>query len=502
MTDSGGANATDGEQAARLSADRPADRVAVVGGGLAGMAAAVALQAAGCRVSLLESRRYLGGRASSFREPRSGDWVDLCQHVSMGCCTNLSDFCRRTGISQCFRRERVLHFFDPDGRRFDLQACSWLPPPLHLGPSLWRLKYLSAADRIGIGRALLRLARLRPGAAEPEPTIGAWLRANRQSPIAIERFWQVVLVSALGESLERASLSAARKVFVDGFMAAREAYVVEVPDVSLGEIYDGYLRRHFADQRIELLTETTVRAVEIGDEILDGRFTLTTTGGSTQGFDAAILAVPWRHIGALVGPKLAARLPWLAGVRGLASSPISSVHLWFDRTITQVEHAVLVGRTSQWVFHRRQGDGAAAESESGRHRRGEYYQVVISASAEMAAIGPEALIQQVLGDLHAVFPAARAAQLVHARVVTDPHAVFSVSPEAERLRPAQKTAVPGLAVAGDWTATGWPATMEGAVRSGYLAAEAILADLGRTANFLRPDLPRSLLARWLIRRDE
>jgi squalene-associated FAD-dependent desaturase len=475
------------------SADAPSSAgappsVAICGGGLAGMAAAVALTSAGCRVTLFEARRYLGGRASSFRDANSGQWVDLCQHVSMGCCTNLTDFCRRTGIAQLFRRERVLHFFAPNGRRFDLAAARGWPAPLHLAPALWRMKYLSAKERIGIGRALLRLARMPAAGVHAEPTVGEWLARDGQSPAAIERFWSVVLLSALGESLDRAGLSAARKVFVDGFMASREAYVVEVPNVPLTEIYDVALRRWFKDQGVELRAETAIRQVEAAGE---GRFEIALPGGGTHVAEAVVIAVPWRQVAALVGPTLAPRLPWLDGAATLDASPISGVHLWFDRPITELAHVVLVGRTSQWVFHR-------PRLPANEGQPGYYYQVVISAARELGEVGQQETVRTVLGDLCAVFPAACEAQLLSARVITDPQAVFSVGPGSERLRPAQRTAVRGFAVAGDWTATGWPATMEGAVRSGYLAAEAVLTDFGRPASFLCADLPRGWLARLLL----
>ncbi len=476
-----------------MSTPLGASRVAVIGGGLAGMAAAVALRTAGCRVTLFEARRYLGGRAASFRDANSGDWVDLCQHVSMGCCTNLADFCRRTGIEHLFRHEERLHFFAPDGRRFDLGSTRWLPAPLHLAPALWGLKYLSVGDRVRIGQALLRLARSPAATAGGELTVLEWLQRHGQSPQAIERFWSVVLISALGESLQRASLSAARKVFVDGFMAARDAFIVEVPSVPLAEIYDLALRCWFADHQVDLRVETAIREVELADSnrIQIAAVDATVRDGDLPTWDAAVLAVPWRQVGTLVGPRLRSRLPWIGDAARLEASPISGVHLWFDRPIADVDHAVLVGRTSQWVFHRgRRSDAGSV---------GHYYQVVISASRELDEIGQQQTIQSVLEDLRAVFPIAREAQLQRARVVTDPYAVFSVRPGADQLRPAQKTAVKGLAVAGDWTATGWPATMEGAVRSGYLAAEAVLADLGQPAQFLCADLKRGRLAGWIIK---
>ncbi len=138
-----------------------AKRIAIVGGGLAGLAAAAALVGRGFAITLYETRRQLGGRATSFRDSVSGELVDHCQHVSMGCCTNLADFCRRTALADQFRRDRQLHFFGPDGRRYDFAATRWLPAPLHLGPAFLRLGYLSLGERLGVARAMLRLARQR-----------------------------------------------------------------------------------------------------------------------------------------------------------------------------------------------------------------------------------------------------------------------------------------------------------------------------------------------------
>ncbi len=367
----------------------------MIGGGLAGMAAAVALRTAGVRVSLLETRRYLGGRAASFRDPDSGDWVDLCQHVSLGCCTNLAHFCRTTGIEPLFRRERVLHFFAA-GRQFEFGALPGLPAPLHLAWAFWRQSYLSAGDRWRIGQALWKLARMPAAVAEREGTVGRWLATVGQTPAAIEQFWSVVLISALGESLDRASLAAARKVFVDGFMAARRAFELAVPKVPLTEIYDLALRRWFAAHQVDLRTGCGLTEVELGES---NQLRTTTTTGDAKPWDAVVLAVTWRQIGSLIGPGLKAQLPWIERPVQLESSPISSVHLWFDRPIATVEHAVLVGRTSQWVFQRSTPGGSDAASR--------YYQVVISALRELDEIGREQTIQTVIEDLRAVFPAAR-----------------------------------------------------------------------------------------------
>jgi len=485
--------------------------VAIVGGGLAGLAVAVALCERGLRVALFEARRRLGGRAGSFRDPHSGQSLDHCQHVSMGCCTNLADFCRRTGIAGAFRRHRRLHFIGPEGTRHDLAAVGWLPAPLHLLPGLLRLGYLRLGDRLGIARAMARLARLpgdcpdfrrgapcaawsgENGTVPFGPTIGRWLRGCGQSEEAIRGFWSVVLVSALSETLDRASLAAARKVLVDGFLASARAYEIEIPEVPLSEIYDRRLGDWLAAHRVEIHRGTRVGQIEGGGGRAEA---LRLADGSRRQFDFFVAAVPWRKVRGLLAEPLGTAIPSLERLGEIHSASITAVHLWFDRPITPLAHAVLVGRLGQWVFNkgtRPLPDPAAQPAHC--------YQVVISASHELAGRRREEVVAQVRGELEAIWPEARGAALLGWRMVTEPEAVFSVRPGLDRLRPAQQTPVANLMLAGDWTATGWPATMEGAVRSGYLAAEAILRALGREQAILAPDAAIGCMARWLIRRD-
>jgi squalene-associated FAD-dependent desaturase len=461
-------------------------RIAIVGGGLAGLAAAVALADTDCRVDLYEARRSLGGRAGSFRDSSTGEVVDHCQHISMGCCTNLADFCRRVGIESLFRRDRRLTFIGPDGRAYPFVATA-LPSPFHLAPAFWGLKYLSVRERISIGRAMWKLMRMLPGDAPDSPTIGDWLKQQRQSPRAVELYWNVILVSALGEELDRASLAAARKVIVDGFLSAREAYVVEVPRVPLGELYGAALERWLADRGVSVHLNAAVRQVRCEEHPQ-----ITLAGGDEILPDFVVLAIPWHRIRDVVDANLDARFPWLRGMDAVETSPITGVHLWFDRPIMPYEHAVLVGRLSQWVFHRTASDAANAQP-------GHYYQVVVSASRNLAGRDRGEIVDEVCHELSAIWPDAAAARRLHARVVTEHAAVFSVRPGLDQVRPPQQTRVAGVLVAGDWTSTGWPATMESAVRSGYLAAESILKSLGRPRRFLADDLRRGLLARLLIK---
>ena len=456
-------------------------RIAIVGGGLAGLAAAVALAGRGLSIELFEAKRRLGGRAGSYLDRHSGEEVDHCQHVVMGCCTNYLDFARRTGITDLFERHRQLHFFGADGRRSDFRPAKWLPAPLHLAPALLAIKHLSLADKLAIAQAMLRLLRAPAVDLADAPTVLQWLHKQCQPSRVIERFWQVVLVSALGESLDRASLSAARKVFLDGFLAHPDACDVLVPRVPLSQLYErvaDWLR----ERGVVLRLESPVKQVD--------RQAVQLVGGTAETCDCAILAVPWRRVADIISPALPALHSGLQAAAEIAGSPISGVHLWFDRPITHLPHAVLVGRLSQWVFARKR---PAAKDH--------YYQVVISASHDLAGRDRQAVIEEVLADLQAVFRPAGEATLLRWQLITEQDAVFSVRPGLDEQRPPQQTPVPGLLLAGDWTRTGWPATMEGAVRSGYLAAEAALASIGRPDRLLVPDLPRGWLVKGLGARD-
>jgi squalene-associated FAD-dependent desaturase len=464
-----------------------ANRVAIVGGGLAAMAAAVALAQRGVAVELFEARRRLGGRAASFDDPATGEKVDHCQHVSMGCCTNLADFARRVGIAHLFRRYRTLSFIDPKGRRSDFTAKT-LPAPLHLAPGLMALKYLSASERFSIARTMLKLARTTTSGADEGPVIGQWLSDHGQSARAIELFWSVVLTSALGETVDRAGVHYARKVFVDAFLSHRSGYVVEVPTVSLDELYGMRLERCLVNLGVGIHLSCPVAAL-LGDGT--GVRGIQLRNGTARQFDAVIVATAWRKAAALLR-TLDSAAAMADSLDRLQSSPITGVHLWFDRPMGDLDHAVLVGRLSQWLF-RRQWKGESAESQSGY-----YYQVVISGSRDVATTSRDAIVGQVVEELREAFPVGRDACLIQARLVTDPEAVFSPVPGVDRWRPAQRTPVANLFLAGDWTMTGWPSTMEGAVRGGYLAAEALLNQGGATEKIVVADLKRSLLARRLL----
>ena len=462
-------------------------RVAVVGGGLAGLASAVALCDAPCDVHLFEARRQLGGRAGSFRDSATGALVDFCQHVSMGCCTNLAEFCRRTNIDRYFQRERTLYFVGPNGVVTELSGSRWLPAPFHLASLLMRLTFLPLRDRLRVAKCLLALARARFD-QDQEPTMLCWLQDNGQSQVAIARFWATVLVSALGDTLDRVSLSAGRKVFVDGFMRNRAGYEVIIPTLPLSKLFNEQVGDYLSARGVLLHLGVGVKNIRQSSDT----FLLDAGNEISLPFDHVIIAVPWRQVSDVTAASLHPALPFLATLEQFESSPITGIHLWFDRPITSLPHAVIVDRLSQWLFNR-----GHARLEDGRDAH--YYQVVISASRVLANRDRSEAIRQIHEDLASLWPAAKQATILQAKIVTEHHAVFTPAPNLDHLRPTTMTDVNSLFLAGDWTKTNWPATMEGAVRSGFSAAEAALAAMGTPRKLVVEDLPTSPLTRWLTR---
>jgi squalene-associated FAD-dependent desaturase len=447
-----------------------AERIAIIGAGLAGLAAATALAGRGFEITILESRNRLGGRAGSFTDASSGQLVDACQHVSMGCCTNLAHFCRTVCIAHYLKPQRQLYFMTPDARVSRFRA-DFLPAPLHLFRSFLRLHYLSLADKLRIARGLLRLQRAK---AEDDPPFLDWLQRNGQSAAAIDHFWGVVLTSALNEVPERIGLRYARKVFVDGFLKHRRGFEVELPTVPLGRLYGAELQDWLAAHQVRIRLNSAVKFCNDFDKRIGA---VTTRDGETVEAEWFISAVPFDRLLDLLPADSISRHPYFANLKHLEVSPITSVHLWYDRPITALPHVVLIDCVGQWVFNR--GESSPAEH---------YVQIVVSAARQFRGLGHEEVERRIVAEMAALFPAARTATLRRARVVTEHAATFSAVPGVDQWRPDQASPLENMFVAGDWTATGWPATMEGAVRSGYLAAQMLLHRLGITESLVQPDL--------------
>ena len=461
-------------------------RVLIVGGGLAGLATAESL-AVFCPdrfdILLLEAKRTTGGRAGSFQDSKTGGTVDYCQHVAMGCCTNFLGLLQRQGLDDQLHRYTRLKFFHPDYAVSTFGASSWLPAPFHLMSALSGLRYLNRSQRRQIKRALLRL--FRTSSAEVGDTLAeSWLFAQGQDKTTIRDFWSVIVVSALGESIDRVSLAAVRKVFVDGFAAARGASDVLVPKLPLVELIGGQLTAAIERLGVEVRTGQVVRQISPDRNPV----IVTTADGVGHHADHVVVAVPWHSVNDLLPSGAVEKAEFL---NNSPASPISGLHLWFDRQITDLPHAVLVGTVAQWVFRQPWDDEQASS--------GFYYQVVISASQSARCLPRQELIEIVMAELQHAFPRARRAKLVQSKVVTDPKSVFSITPQFEALRPPSQTSLPWLHLAGDWIATGWPATMESAVISGRMAAASLVESEFGGKLEVEAGLTRNWLSRQLIK---
>jgi squalene-associated FAD-dependent desaturase len=436
------------------------DSVLIIGGGLAGLAAATALAPHGFRVTVLESRNRLGGRAGSFVDATTGQVIDACQHVSMGCCTEFARFCRTVGIDQLIVPQPTLYFITPDRRISPFRADA-LPAPLHLARSFLGAHFLTASEKLRIAWGLTRLMHTPP---EADPPFRQWLLTHRQTERTIDRFWGLVLVSALNESVDRVGLRHARKVFRDAFIADRRGFEVQVPSVPLGRLYGDELADWLSRHGVQVSLNSSVSNIDVRDGQISG---MRLRDGTIATADVYISSVPSDRLLDLLPDGLAEREPYFGDLRRFEVSPITSVHLWFDQNVMELPHAVLIDCLGQWVFNRR-------EVRPGEH----YLQVVVSAARAIRGLRGDEIQRRIVDELRQLFPRVGSATLVRGRVVTEHAATFSAVPGVDRWRPKSESPMQNLLLAGDWTATGWPATMEGAVRSGLAAAAAVMRRRG------------------------
>jgi squalene-associated FAD-dependent desaturase len=462
--------------------------VAIAGGGLAGLAAGCALAEAGFRVTLFERRPYLGGRASSYQHPGTGEIVDNCQHVLLGCCTNLLDFYRRAGVQDKIRWYEKLTFLEPGGRA-SVITPSALPAPLHTALAFLQADCLSFRDKMAISRAMAALAPSIP--PDRGESFLDWLKRHGQTAQAIERFWKTILVSALNEDLDRVSVPYAAQVVRESFLKSAAAGLVGIPTVPLTDLYSqtgDYIRARGGEIQFRAGVES-FRAETSGAETSE---VSVTTNGQEQKYDYLVLAVPFDVLGRIL-PDTPSAAPLAAALGQFSTSPITGIHLWFDRQISDLDHAVLLDRTIQWMFHKsRLIDVRNNEARDNVNGSGSYVELVVSCSRSLVEKSKAEIVEMAVKETEEFFPDACEAKLLKSTVIKEVHATYSPRPGIDQYRPKPGTAWPRVFLAGDWTATGWPATMEGAVRSGYLAAEALARFAGgKSASFLVPDLAPS-----------
>jgi len=422
-------------------------RVTVVGGGLAGLAAAVELADAGAEVTLHESRPRLGGATFSFE--RNGLWLDNGQHVALRCCTAYLAFLRRIGSADLLPLQPRLNVpVLREGRPAASISRVALPAPLHLAASLLRYAPLSPGERVAAVRAALALKRLDPeDASLDDQNFGDWLRAHGQTPNAIAALWNLIALPTLNLPATEASLAAAVKVFRTGLLDAADAADIGIPTAPFQRLHADP-----AQAAIEAAGGRVQMSSPVGADDLDELL----AGGPV------VLAVP---------PHAAAEfLP--VDAEGLGESPIVNLHVHYDRSVLDVQLAAALDSPVQFVFDRTVPAGA---------REGQLLAVSLSHAVEEIGMSVAALRERYLPALERLLPAARAATVLDFAATHEPRATFRAAPGARRLRPTAQTSRPGLYLAGAWTDTGWPATMEGAVRSGVAAARAALAARKREA---------------------
>jgi len=434
--------------------------VIVVGGGLAGLSAAAALGKAGYDVALHEARGFLGGRATSFPvspADQNSEVIDNCQHVLLRCCVNLLDFYRRLGVLERVRFFEEFYFIEPGGVLSRLRRGA-LPSPLHLAGSFVGLSFLDMGDKLSIARGMLAL-RSEHGKRQDLDRISMldWLREKKQTQTAIDRFWRQVLVSAINEDLDYMAAAHGFQVFWLGFLGRADSFEMGVPAVPLAELYGAGAWRGI--EKVSIHLRSPVERVD-----LDGSVRIAGEAASKPDF--VVIAVPPERLAGLA-PDLGVDTAWVE------YSPITGIHLWFDRPITSLPHATLLDRTIQWMFNKNEG---------------RYVQLVVSASRELSAMHKDEVITLAMRELQEFFPAVATANLERSHVIKELRATFSARPGVEGLRPGAVTIAPKVFLAGDWTRSGWPATMEGAVRSGYIAAEAVTSAADQPLKFLIPDL--------------
>jgi squalene-associated FAD-dependent desaturase len=533
-------------------------KVVIIGAGVAGLAAAVALARDGASVTLLERRPFVGGRAYSYPHPALDETIDS-QHVILGCCTNFIDLLTQSGAADTIRWYDELTFLEPQVRptsnpwhsdpeqsegeepphldlrpapdlchserseeppHFNLSAAAKLPPtctilyptslpaPFHQSLAFLRAPMLTLRDKAAVALGLAHFLRGYP--TTDEESFATWLKRTRQTERAIRHFWEPVIVGALNDSFANCSTRYAGKVFHESFLRSPQAGRLGIPTAPLSEFFApvaAYARTLGVDLRLN----SSVTALTP----LPGNHWRITSGPEEIEADAIILATNLRQTQDLL-TALAAAAPsanpaddgcpiHAASSHGwgpapetsgtpvpfdrFTTAPITTIHLWYDREITSLDHAVLLDTRIQWMFNK-------SRIRRWQPSRGTYLELVISASFAELALPREQILASALSELELFFPQVASAKLLKSAVLKEAGATFSVTPGLDAHRPPQTTAYPNLFLAGDWTATDWPSTMEGAIRGGRLAAGTLI---GSPTRFLSPELPATGLMRWLTR---
>ena len=466
--------------------------VVVVGAGVAGLNAADALARSGAKVTVLERRPYVGGRAYSYLHPALDEVVDS-QHVVVGCCTNLIEFCKAAGLSDTIRWYDRQTFLEPatgsSRTRVSTIGPGLLPAPMQYAESFLQASMLTFADKLSVARGLREFIAGFP--AVDDESAFQWYRRTKQTSGAIRHFWEPILLATLNDGAENCSLKYAGKVFHELFLKSSAGGRLGIPTVPLSDFYAAG-----ADMVRALGGSVKLRAsVEQMIQQADGRWVLKCADAQYLA-DDVILALPYEQTQRLIeGMSLvsaegeAVRSGLTDSMSHFQHSPFISILLWYDRQITDLDHAWLLDSTIQWFFHK-------SRIRRYPEQQGSYVELVIAGSKTELPMSRADILEPALAELKRFFPEAGRARLLKSGILKEARATFSVTPGLDQFRPDQQTGIPGLYLAGDWTRTDWPSTMEGAARSGRLAAGSVL---GERTRFLAPDLPPDGLMRWVAK---
>lgn len=433
---------------------------AVAGGGLAGLTAACELADHGFAVTLLEKRSFLGGRAYSYTDKASGLTVDNGQHVFLGCCTEYIRFLDRLGVRDAVHLQRRFRVpvIDKVWGESVLRADD-LPPPAHLLRSLLGFSSLSPRDKAMVGWALSQIM-LTDRSRHPELddiTFEEWLLARHQSPRAIRSLWNLIILPTLNTDISHASADLALMVFQEGFLRSRHGANVGWAKVGLSELLGEAARSYIESRGGEVRLGEGVASVELES----GRVARVLTDGGELTADAYVLALPSESVLEVL-PTALRDVAFFSRIERLATSPIVNVHLWYGWPVWDRSFAAFLNTPVQWVFNKSKLWGQEGD--------GQYLDISLSGADQFVDTPSADILQLFTKEMFALLPASRGAELKRSLVVKQRDATFAGVPGARRLRPTQATPIANLFLAGDWTATGWPATMESAVRSGLLAA--------------------------------
>ena len=445
------------------------DHCVVIGGGLAGLSAACALVDQGVQVTLLEKRPFLGGRAYSFTDAETGQEVDNGQHVYLGCCTAYTGFLQQLGVFKRTTLQRRLRIpvVDRKGKVGLFSAAPFLPAPLHLLPSFLTFPHLGLRDKIRAALTMLSIRRMdreKHRDALEAQTFKDWLKHHGQSERSCDVLWNLITLPILNDSVSDVSAYMGIMAFQDGLLHGRNSANIGYSRVGLTELISDaakdYITQHGGQV---LLGNTAIKLI-----ITHGNVTGVDTGSEVLQADTVVSAVPWDVLPELLPQELAAD-PFFNPANKLEWSPIVGIHVWYDRPVMEEEFLATLDSPLQWVFNK--------SSIQGLPGPGQYLCVSMSGAWEHAPMTKEALRAIVLPELERVFPEAAVATVERFIVVKQLAATFRCTPGAQANRLPQQTPVGNLVLAGDWTQTGWPATMESAVRSGLLAAEEAVRSL-------------------------